>query len=136
MVCAALSKTLRGKPMAKIRSIFFVAPLALMLAVPLAACDPPDSQQISDVVQQVQTGAQKACGFVPAVSTVTQIITAFTGGAAAAAAVTDTIQAICNAVAPPIAVSTNKSVRRRAAVANRVVIVNGRSISVQGKFVQ
>lgn len=122
--------------MAKIRSIFFVAPLALMLAVPLAACDPPTNTQVSDVVQQVRDGAATACGFVPTVATVTQIITAFTGGAAAAAAVTDTIQAICNAVAPPVAVATNKSVRRRAAVADRVVIVNGHSIAVHGTFVR
>lgn len=105
------------------------------MAVPLAACDPPDSAQVSNVVQQVQEGAATACGFVPTIATVTQIITAFTGGAATAAAVTSTIQAVCNAVAPPV-VATNKSVRRRAAAADRVVIVNGRSISVKGRFVR
>jgi hypothetical protein len=110
--------------------------IAGVLALPLAACDPPDNTQISNVVQQVQDGARTACGFVPTVATVTQIITAITGGAAAAAAVTGTIQAICNAVAPPVATAASKSVRRRAAVADRVVIVGGHSIAVHGKFVR
>lgn len=109
--------------------------LAALLAVSVSACaSVPGSQpsgpspavrDIGATVQEVRDGVVQACGYLPTVTTVANIVTTFTGGGAAVAPVSAVIGAICNAVTPPVVAG------RRARASFRV---NG--VRIRGRFVR
>jgi hypothetical protein len=99
--------------------------IAAAAAATLAACSSvitPGTSQIDQVRQYAVT----ACGFLPTVETVANIIGTFSGGAAPAiTSVSQVADAICSAV-----LSTGGTKRSRAAAPR----VNG--VVVQGTFVR
>lgn len=111
---------------------------ALSATLMLGACagtsttTPPagGGSTVDPTVQAIQDAAVKACGFLPAISTVSAIITSFIPGAGATnALVTQVASSICNAVAPK-----NQSSLRRAGPP--VVQTPNGPVTVNGQFVR
>lgn len=87
-----------------------------------------DQTTLNNVEAQIQTAANEACGFVPAIGTVASVIGTFVGGGAVINLVDQVAGSICKAVVATPTVAT-ASGRRRLASAP---VVNG--VVVQGYF--
>lgn len=100
--------------------------LAVSLTLGACATNPTTGQTQIDpaTITQIQQNVALACGFVPTITTIVNIVTTFLpGSASAAAAATQAAAAICAAVTPP------KASLRRAAGRP---MVNG--VVVEGHF--
>jgi hypothetical protein len=101
-----------------------VAAMAISGSAMLAGC--VTTAQIDDTVNKAQQYAVTACGFLPTVSTVAQILSSFVPGASPVEAIAhQAATAICKAVTP-----VKSSIRRGDARPS----VNG--IIIDGKFVR
>lgn len=80
------------------RRTLFTLPLVAMLA----ACNPGGgpNPQVDAVIENIRDGAKTACGFLPATNTIIGLISVF-GGGTGLGAVTQVVQAICDAVNKP-----------------------------------
>lgn len=95
---------------------------ALMVA--LAGCSPAAQQNLVTIVNDVQIATETACKFVPTAATIADIISA--GSATIPAQIAQTI---CQAVA-------GNAVKVSKLTAPMSVVVNGKSISLDGYFVK
>lgn len=109
---------------------------SLIGALALGACastgiPATPGSNVDPTVQAIQDAAIKACGFLPAVSTVSAIVSSFIPGAGGVnALVTQIAGSICNAVAP-----TGKTASLRRAGPPVVYTSNG-PVAVNGTFVK
>lgn len=108
------------------------------LGLPLAACGGGSSLQVPTAltptainadIAAVQSTAAGLCGFLPAASTVANIIATFTGGGGIVNVVSQTAQAICNAV-PAL-----HAARLRPG-SHGATVVRVRGVRLQGSFLQ
>jgi len=98
--------------------------VALPLVAGLAACSPTQTADATKLVDAVQKAAVVACKFVPTATTIANIVSA--GSATVPGQIADTICA---------AVSTT-SIVQAAVSAPPVVVINGKTIVVEGHFVK
>jgi hypothetical protein len=90
----------------------------------IAACTPTQTADLTKVVDAVQKAAVITCKFVPTATTVANIISA--GSAAVPSQIADTI---CAAV-------TTSSITQAFVSEQPVVVVNGKTVTVEGHFVR
>lgn len=110
----------------RLKAIVLAAALGVA-ALGLAACQPPSSvtdQQVSDTIAKVQATTQQVCGYLPAVQTVTGILSTFI---TSTAPVVDTLNAIANGICGAV---TKKSLNRSAGPPVY------RGVAIEGEFVR
>ena len=98
--------------------------IVVIAAFGLAACTPTQTTDVAKVVDAVQKAAAVTCKFVPTAATIANIISA--GSATVPAQIADTI---CAAV-------TTSSIAQAALSTAPVVVVNGKTVTVEGHFVK
>lgn len=86
--------------------------------------------QVSQIVQQIQAAAVKACQFQPTFSTVTNIVASFTSVGAEISSVNDVAAQICAAIAVP------KSARRGGAAPAFCTsgVMGEKCVAIHGKW--